>query len=118
VNGFSGLLQFVALPMLARRLESRHMWLIMPSVIAFCAIIMTIQKADNLHTVSGSFLVMKAMEYSVRGVTSEMVGPLKNRPANSFQKQVSESSLPFPIRFMCRWTMKVAFWAKRLLVCL
>lgn len=59
--------------MLARRLETQFLWLIMPSIVLASAGVMTLQKADSLHTVSGSFLVMKAMEYSVRGVTSEMV---------------------------------------------
>lgn len=73
INGFSGVLQFAALPLLVKHLESRNLWLIMPSIMVACSLLMTFQQANNLHTVSASFLLMKAMEYSVKGVTSEMV---------------------------------------------
>lgn len=38
-----------------------------------CAALIYLRNASDIYLVSGSFLLMKAMEYSIRGVTSEMV---------------------------------------------
>ncbi|CAB9507095.1 expressed unknown protein [Seminavis robusta] len=73
INGFSGVLQFLVLPFLARRLNNRQLWLVMPTIMTVCAVFISLQHAGSIHSVSGSFLLMKAMEYSVRGVTTEMV---------------------------------------------
>lgn len=45
----------------------------MPSAMVVCSTAMFLQKTASVHLVSGSFLLMKAMEYSVRGVGTEMV---------------------------------------------
>jgi len=45
----------------------------MPTVVMLCTVLMSYQNAGSIHVVSASFLLMKAMEYSIRGVTTEMV---------------------------------------------
>ena len=38
-----------------------------------CTSLVWFRNANSLHLISASFLLMKAMEYSIRGVTTEMV---------------------------------------------
>lgn len=58
---------------MVKRLNNQQLWLIMPTVMVLCTSLMWFQNADSIHLVSASFLLMKAMEYSIRGVTTEMV---------------------------------------------
>ena len=73
INSCSGLLQFAILPIMIKRLDTRQLWLIMPSLMVTCASLMTLQQTASIHLIAASFLLMKAGEYSVRGVTTEMV---------------------------------------------
>jgi ATP/ADP translocase len=74
INASSGVLQFVVLPYLVKRTDARKLWLLMPSLMVACATLMSYQETTiSLPLVAAAFSVYKALEYSVRGVTVEMV---------------------------------------------
>jgi ATP/ADP translocase len=73
INASSGVLQFAVLPFLVKRTDARKLWLLMPSLMVACATLMSFQSTISLHLVAAVFSVYKALEYSVRGVTVEMV---------------------------------------------
>lgn len=76
INASSGVLQFAVLPYLVKRTDARKLWLLMPSLMVACATLMSYQCYQSnisLHLVAVAFSVYKALEYSVRGITVEMV---------------------------------------------
>ena len=80
INATSGLLQFLVLPILMRRMDSRKLWSLMPGVMLVCATLMSYQKSLSLDLVTLAFSLYKALEYSVRGVTVELVRIVKWSP--------------------------------------
>ena len=73
INGISGILQFAVFPWLvsSHTVDPRRLWPIMPAVMLVCSLGMT--KHQSLEMIAGSFLMMKILEYSLRGVVNEMV---------------------------------------------
>ena len=85
INGGSGVLQFGVLPLFLGRMgqHTRYLWLIMPFFVVFSAIYMNWKMAMNVSgeddgsvlvdVMTTSFCVIKILEYSLRGVLTEMV---------------------------------------------
>ena len=73
INGFSGVLHFAVLPAIVKRLNNQQLWLIMPTIMLVSTSLVWFHNTDSIHLISASFVLMKAMEYSIRGVTTEMV---------------------------------------------
>lgn len=73
INGISGLLQFMILPIITKRVDPSWLWLFMPSVMLLLTSMQIYQYNVSLYQVAFTFLSMKTMEYSLRGQVSEMV---------------------------------------------
>ena len=73
INGISGVLQFAVFPWMvsSRTIDPRHLWPVMPAIMLVCCLGMT--RHESLEMIAGSFLMMKILEYSLRGVANEMV---------------------------------------------
>jgi len=73
INGISGVLQFFIIPVVTKKIEVRWLWLFMPITMLCFSCIQQYEAIDSITIVSFSFALMKIMEYTVRGVTSEML---------------------------------------------
>lgn len=73
INGISGLLQFVVLPLFMRSLDPAWTWRLMPLIPLFCTLFTSIQYDPSLYLVAFSFFAAKLMDYSLRNVLNEMV---------------------------------------------
>lgn len=73
INVVSCVLQFGILPAVMKYVDPAMMWRAMPTVMMTFATAMCVSKDPSLHLVGASFLVMKSLEYSIRGVVNEMV---------------------------------------------
>lgn len=101
INGASGLLQFCIIPMIVPYLDLFRLWPVMPLIMLAILLFMSLQGGDpGLTTVAAAFCTMKTLEYSLRGVSNEIlfasldyesrfvakqeIGLLANRFAKSF----------------------------------
>jgi len=66
-------LQFFIIPLLTKRVEVRWLWLFPPFIILCFSFIQQYGAPDSMTTISLLFASMKIMDYSFRGVTSEML---------------------------------------------
>eukprot|EP00543_Licmophora_paradoxa_P006707 CAMPEP_0202444332 /NCGR_PEP_ID=MMETSP1360-20130828/3453_1 /ASSEMBLY_ACC=CAM_ASM_000848 /TAXON_ID=515479 /ORGANISM="Licmophora paradoxa, Strain CCMP2313" /LENGTH=422 /DNA_ID=CAMNT_0049060305 /DNA_START=72 /DNA_END=1337 /DNA_ORIENTATION=- len=73
INGTSFFLQFFVIPWLVQHIDPRRLWTLMPVAMLGFAGFMSVNKQVNLFVVAGSFCTMKTLEYSLRGVSNEMV---------------------------------------------
>lgn len=73
VNGTSFILQFCVIPVMVQYLDPRRLWVLMPIAMLGFAVYMSMEGRVNLYAVAGAFFTMKTMEYSLRGVSNEMV---------------------------------------------
>jgi ATP/ADP translocase len=73
VNGLSGCLQFFVLPTLFRIVEPRRVFPCLPLIIFVSTVYQSIQSDPNLKLISGVFLLVKVMDYALRGVIGELV---------------------------------------------
>jgi ATP/ADP translocase len=72
-NAASGLTQFLVLPNLMPRADKRLVWAFMPLAMG-CVMIASLAAAGpSLDLIAGAFLLMKVLEYSVRGVCQELL---------------------------------------------
>jgi hypothetical protein len=109
INASSGLLQFAVLPFLVKRIDARRLWLVLPCTMLLFATLMSYQHETTLYFIAATFSVYKALEYSVRGVTVEMVRDLGSNQCVSCLALVSNT---ISYRSMYRWIMKVVSWEK------
>ena len=73
-NAVSGVLQFLVIPALMRRVDPRWVWLFMPTIMAVLVLQQGLTSGPpSLTTVGASFFWMKVQEYSLRGVVAELV---------------------------------------------
>jgi hypothetical protein len=72
INGISGAMQFLILPIITKRVHSSYLWLLMPSTMLLLTAIQFYQNNPSLALVGFTFLTMKIIEYSLRGQVSEM----------------------------------------------
>ena len=73
INGISGVLQFFVLPVSIKRMNPKHIWLFMPSIMAALTFSQYIVSNGSLLLVAATFSCMKTLEYSLRGAVTEMV---------------------------------------------
>lgn len=73
LNGVSGILQFMILPLTMKRIEPRWVWRMMPLIPVTCAVFQCFQDDPSFQLVAFSFFAAKVMDYSVRNVVNEMV---------------------------------------------
>uniref|UniRef100_A0A7S2PQM4 ADP,ATP carrier protein n=1 Tax=Leptocylindrus danicus TaxID=163516 RepID=A0A7S2PQM4_9STRA len=73
VNGISGTLQFTALPSLMSNVDQHNVWVTIPTIMLFLGSLSSIVGNTSLFMASVSFGSLKIMEYSVRGVATELV---------------------------------------------
>lgn len=73
INGISGLLQFLIVPGLMSRYNSRWIWVFMPIVMAGLTTLSTSWGRRGPLVGGVPFLAMKTMEYSLRSFSVEMV---------------------------------------------
>jgi len=72
INGLSGVAQFVVIPATVRHIDPRRLWVFMPAMILLCSMWM-LRGQQSLRITATTFMSMKIMEYSLRGVANEMV---------------------------------------------
>jgi ATP/ADP translocase len=72
VNGASGLLQFLVLPLCRKYLEPKFVYIFMPVVLlpwlTYCAL-----QSSSLWVTAAAFFSLKTLDYSLRNVVNEMV---------------------------------------------
>lgn len=73
INGISGVLQFFIIPIVTKIVDVRWLWLFMPVTMLCLSCMQLFEAIDSINVVSFSFAMMKIMEYSLRGVTSEIL---------------------------------------------
>mmetsp|Transcript_14490 Transcript_14490/g.20661 ORF Transcript_14490/g.20661 Transcript_14490/m.20661 type:complete len:638 (+) Transcript_14490:569-2482(+) len=73
INTISSFLQFGILPSVVPRIEAGSLWKIMPLFVVGTTIFQSFEKDPSLLVVSGSFMLMKTLEFSVRRMLDEMV---------------------------------------------
>lgn len=73
INGISGILQFFVLPVSIKRMNPKHIWLFMPSIMAVLTFSQYIVRNGSLFLVAATFSCMKTLEYSLRGAVTEML---------------------------------------------
>lgn len=72
-NLSSGFCQFGLMPRLMPLLEPRHVWVFMPTLMSLLNLFQWANDNVSLYIVSSGFLLMKTMEYSLRGTVNEML---------------------------------------------
>ena len=76
VNGISGTMQFFVLPLLRKYLEPQWIYRALPMVLmpllTYAAVVPT-SASDGLKIAAISFFALKAADYSIRGVATELV---------------------------------------------
>ena len=89
INGVSGTFQFFIIPILLRYFEAHRIWLFMPIFMLFCtAYQFATHRSSGLFGASASFFAIKTMEYSLRGVASEMLYVSLNYESRYLGKKV------------------------------
>lgn len=74
VSGVSGVLQFLVIPLCLKLVEPRLVWKVMPIIPLVCSIFQSFQGSNPaLSILALSFFAAKTMDYSIRGVVTEMV---------------------------------------------
>ena len=73
INVVSGFLQFAVLPQVMQLIEPSTLWRIVPAVVLTFASNMSLNKDPSLYLIAGTFLTMKALEFSARRMLDEMV---------------------------------------------
>ena len=73
INGASGILQVLVIPIVAKRVDLRKYWTVMPTIILAGTIWMIVDQSCSLMVVAPTFMAMKTIEFSIRGVSNEMV---------------------------------------------
>ena len=73
VSGVSGLLQFLIIPLCLKLVEPRVVWRVMPIIPLACSVFQSFQGSNPaLSILALSFFAAKTMDYSIRGVVTEM----------------------------------------------
>ena len=73
INGISGAMQFLILPIITKRVHISYLWLLMPSIMLLFTTLQQYVDNPSLTLVGCTFLSMKTIEYSLRGQVSETV---------------------------------------------
>ena len=73
INVVSGFLQFAVLPQVMQLIEPSTLWRIVPAIVLTFASNMSLNKDPSLYLIAGTFLTMKALEFSARRMLDEMV---------------------------------------------
>jgi hypothetical protein len=69
----SGVLQFGLLPVLMKRIDTRVVWIFMPTIMCVATVWVCLAADNGLFTITVCFCLMKIIEYSLRGFLTEMV---------------------------------------------
>lgn len=72
INGISGILQFLILPAISKRVHERSQWIFMPAVMMIFTLYQLCQNNSSISVVGLTFVVMKTIEYSIRGQCTEI----------------------------------------------
>ena len=74
IAGVSGALQFLVIPLWLKRVEPRLVWKLMPIIPFVFTVYQSFQGSNPaLNILAISFFAAKTMDYSIRGVITEMV---------------------------------------------
>ena len=87
MNLCSGTLQFAALPLLMNRVDQRTIWLTIPIIMLSSVLADSTISNSSLLVHSVLFGMMKICDYSVRGVTTELVFVSMDSESRSAGKQ-------------------------------
>ena len=87
MNLCSGTLQFAALPLLMNRVDQRTIWLTIPTIMLSSVLADSTISNSSLLVHSVLFGMMKICDYSVRGVTTELVFVSMDSESRSAGKQ-------------------------------
>ena len=111
INGGSGVLQFGLLPLFLGSIgeQTRYLWLVMPCVVLSSAAWMVLkinQSSEHegealVDVMTASFCVVKILEYSLRGVLTEMVSSNHMQPSCQKQATVQLLSVDKLIPLFC-----------------
>jgi ATP/ADP translocase len=72
INGVSGVMQFLMLPLLSKKVHERYLWLFMPCFMILLTSFQFYQSDSSLAVVGFTFVSLKTLEYSLRGQCSEI----------------------------------------------
>lgn len=72
INGVSGVMQFLMLPLVSKTVHERYMWLFMPCFMILLTSFQFYQSDSSLPVVGFTFVSLKIIEYSLRGQCSEI----------------------------------------------
>ena len=73
INALSGIFQFILLPLFMKRIEPRLVWKLLPVIPASACVFAAFQADPSLALLATAFFSAKFMDYSLRGVVTEMV---------------------------------------------
>jgi len=73
INGASGMMQFLVLPLAVKYIDPKHIFMINPAVMLVCTILLLGQIASPIYMTTATLVVLKTMEYSLRGLAHELV---------------------------------------------
>lgn len=98
----SGFLQFAVLPQVMQLIEPSTLWRIVPAIVVTFASNMSLNKDPSLYLIAGTFLTMKALEFSARRMLDEMVYVPLDYDAVSFAAKIFDYLIfPLPNRPSC-----------------
>jgi hypothetical protein len=69
----SGVLQFGVLPVIMKRVDTRVVWVFMPTVMFIASVWLSLAAEQSLFVATVCFCLMKIIEYTFRGLLTEMV---------------------------------------------
>jgi len=73
INGVSALFQFILLPLFLNRIEARLLWKLLPLIPVISCFMMSLEMHSSLMIFALAFASSKCLDYSIRGVLTEMV---------------------------------------------
>jgi ATP/ADP translocase len=72
INGVSGVMQFLLLPLVSKKMHERQLWLFMPCFMILLTSFQLYQSDSSLAVVGFTFVSLKTIEYSLRGQCNEI----------------------------------------------
>jgi hypothetical protein len=69
----SGVLQFGLMPVLMKHVDTRVVWILMPTIMCAATVWVSLVAENSLFVITVCFNLMKVIEYALRGYLTEMV---------------------------------------------
>jgi len=73
INGASGVMQFLVIPLAVKYIDPKHIFMINPTVMLVCTLLLLKRIASPIYVTTATLVVLKTMEYSLRGLAHELL---------------------------------------------